>query len=50
MKKRLIVSLILIVAIVALSTAFMPFYKSKKTIIQTNLVNPEAGYIENIGE
>jgi len=50
MKKRLIISLMLVVAIITLSTAFIPFKDNGKTSSQTNLVHPEAGYIENIGK
>ena len=49
MKKRLIISFMLVVVIITLSTAFIPFKNKIKSNTQTNLVHPEAGYIENIG-
>jgi len=49
MKKRLIISLMLIIAIITLSTAFIPFKDNGNKKVQSNLIHPEAGYIENIG-
>jgi hypothetical protein len=50
MKKRLIISLMLVLAIISLSTAFIPSDNNDTSHVQTNLVHPEAGYIENIGD
>ena len=49
MKKRLIISLMLVVAIITLTTAFIPTNDSGNKNVQANLVHPEAGYIESIG-
>ena len=50
MKKRIIVSLMLVVAIITLSTAFIPTKQNvKKNAVQVQLNHPEAGYIESIG-
>jgi hypothetical protein len=50
MKKRIIISLMLVVAIITLSTAFIPTKETKKSTAHLQLSHPEAGYIENIGE
>jgi hypothetical protein len=49
MKKRIIISLILLVAIIALTTAFIPSKNIRNNDVQAKLVHPEAGYIESIG-
>jgi hypothetical protein len=49
MKKRIIISLMLVVAIITLSTAFIPTKETTKSAAQIQLAHPEAGYIENIG-
>jgi len=49
MKKRIIISLMLVVAIITLSTAFIPTKEKTKSTAQLQLTHPEAGYIESIG-
>jgi hypothetical protein len=49
MKKRIIISLMLVVAIITLSTAFIPTKETTKSAVQLQLTHPEAGYIESIG-
>jgi len=49
MKKRIILSLSLLVAIITLTTAFIPSQKNEVDVIQANLNHPEAGYVESIG-
>jgi len=49
MKKRIIISLMLVVAIITLSTAFIPTKEKAKNTAQLQLTHPEAGYFESIG-
>ena len=49
MKRRIVISLMLVVAIITLSTAFIPTKETKKSSAQLQLMHPEAGYIESIG-
>ena len=49
MKKRIIISLMLVVAIITLSTAFIPTKETKRSTAQHQLTHPEAGDLENIG-
>ena len=50
MKRRIVISLMLVAAIITLSTAFIPTQKNQKSTTQLQLSHPEAGYIEKIGE
>jgi len=49
MKKLVTISLMLLIVIITLSTAFIPTKNSGNEDVQANLVHPEAGYIESIG-
>lgn len=49
MKKRIILLLSLLVVIITLTTAFIPSNKNEIDVNQANLHNPEAGYVESIG-
>lgn len=49
MKKRIIISIVLLVAVISLTTAFIPSHRNLKYKSQVNLTHPEAGYVENIG-
>jgi hypothetical protein len=50
MKKHIIISLMLVIAIITLSTAFIPTKETKRNTAQYQLSHPEAGYIESIGD
>jgi hypothetical protein len=49
MKKLLFISLLFLVMVITLSTAFVQSRNIKNKDVQANMVHPEAGYIESIG-
>ena len=49
MKKGIIISILLLIAAIGLTTAFVPSNRNINNQDQVNLIHPEAGYVEHIG-